>query len=77
LIQQNSIVVAPDVADTFVVKPHVPEPSVRLTKETKPDSAIPFLDVLVVRKGNNLAIKVLRKFIHTSILTITRIWKFA
>jgi hypothetical protein len=62
------------VDDTFVVWPHDPErlqsflnhlnslwPSIQFTMEIESDSAFPFLDVLVIRIGLTLAIKVYRK----------------
>jgi hypothetical protein len=57
--------------DIFVVWPHGPEwlqnflshfnslrPSIQFTMETESDSAIPFLDVLVIRKETTLATKI-------------------
>jgi hypothetical protein len=62
------------VGDTFVVWPHGPEqlqnflgplkstrPSIQFTVEIESDSAIPFLDVLVIRKETTLTTKVYRK----------------
>jgi hypothetical protein len=61
-----------------VVRPHSPEwlqnflihlnslrPSIQFTMEIQSDSAIPVLDVLVIRKGITLATKVYRKPTHT------------
>jgi hypothetical protein len=61
------------VEDIFVVWPHGPErlqnflshlnslrPSIQFTMAIEPDSAIPFLDILVIRIGTVLAIKVSR-----------------
>jgi hypothetical protein len=66
------------VDDTFVVWPHGPEwlqnflnhlnslrASIHFTMETESDSVIPFLDVLVIRKGMTLAIRVYKKPTHT------------
>jgi hypothetical protein len=66
------------VDDTFVVWPHGPEwlqnflcqlsslrPSIQFTMEIESDSAIPFLEVLVVRKEMILATEVYRKPTHT------------
>jgi hypothetical protein len=66
------------VDDTFVVWPHGPEhlqnflshlkclrPAIQFTMEIESESAIPFLDVLVIRKGPTLATKVYRKATHT------------
>jgi hypothetical protein len=66
------------VDDTFVVWPHGSEqlqnflnhlnslrPSTQFTMATESDSMIPFLDVLVIRKGMTLAAKVYRKPTHT------------
>jgi hypothetical protein len=63
--------------DIFVVWPLGPEqlqnflnhlnslrPSIQLTKETKSDSVIPFLDVLVIRRETTLATEVYRKPTH-------------
>jgi hypothetical protein len=65
------------VDDTFVIWPHDPErlqiflshlsslrPSIQFSMEIEPDSAIPFLDVLVIRKETTLTIKFYRKPIH-------------
>jgi hypothetical protein len=65
------------VDDIFVVCPHGVEqlqnflshlnslrPSIKFNMEIEPDSAIPFLNVLFIRKGT-LATKVYRKPIHT------------
>jgi hypothetical protein len=67
------------VDDTFVGSPHRPErlqyflshlsslrPSIQFTMEIESDSAIPFLNVLVVRKETTLTTKVRRKPIHTA-----------
>jgi hypothetical protein len=64
--------------DTFVVWPHGPEhlqnflshlnnlrPSFQFTMETEYDSAITFLDVLVIRKEMTLTTRVYRKPTHT------------
>jgi hypothetical protein len=40
-------------------------PSIQFTMEIESDSAIPFLDVLVIKKGITLAIKVYKKPIQT------------
>jgi hypothetical protein len=40
-------------------------PSIHFTMEMESDSAIPFLDVLIIRKETTLATKVYRKPIHT------------
>jgi hypothetical protein len=40
-------------------------PSIRFTKETEPDNAIFFLDVLVIRKETTLVTQVYRKHTHT------------
>jgi hypothetical protein len=66
------------VDDTFVVWPHGPSrlqdflshlsslrPSVQFTMEIESDSAIAFLDVLVIRKETTLATEVYRKPTHT------------
>jgi hypothetical protein len=66
------------VDDTFVVWPHDPEhlqnflshlnclrPAIQFTMEIESDSAIPFLDVLVIRKETTLATKFYRKPTHT------------
>jgi hypothetical protein len=66
------------VDDTFVVWPHGSEqlqnflnyrnslrPSIQYTTEIESDSAIPFLDVLVIRNGTTLATKVYRKPTNT------------
>jgi hypothetical protein len=58
------------VDDTFVVWPHGPErfslrPPIQFTVEIESDSAISFLDVLVIRKGTTLATKIYRKLAHT------------
>jgi hypothetical protein len=63
---------------TFVVWPHGSEqlqiflnhlnslrPSNQFTMEIESDGAIPFLDILVIRKGMTLAAKVYRKPTHT------------
>jgi hypothetical protein len=65
------------VDDTFVVWPHGPErlqdflsqlnslrPSIQFTVEIESDSAIAFLDILVIREETTLAAKVYRKPIH-------------
>jgi hypothetical protein len=62
----------------FVVWSHGPErlenflnhlnslrPSNQFTVETQSDSAIPFLEVLFIRKGTTLFTKVYRKATHT------------
>jgi hypothetical protein len=67
------------VDDTFVVWPHGPKrlyyflshldslrPSIQFTAEIESNSAIPFLDILVIRKGTTLAIKVYRERTHTA-----------
>jgi hypothetical protein len=66
------------VDDTFVVWPRGQEQlqnflshlnslrhSIQFTKKIQSGSAIPFLDVLVIRKGTTLANKVYRKPTHT------------
>jgi hypothetical protein len=40
-------------------------PSIDFIMEIESDSAIPFLDILVIRKGMTLATKAYRKPIHT------------
>jgi hypothetical protein len=60
--------------DTFVVWPHGPErseflhpplrTSIQFTMEIESDSVIPFMDVLVIRKGTAWATKVYRKPTH-------------
>jgi hypothetical protein len=65
------------VDDTFVDWPHGPEqlqnflnhlnslrPSIQFPMEIESESAIPFLYVLVIRKGTTMAIKVYRKPTH-------------
>jgi hypothetical protein len=62
----------------FVVWPHGPEPlqdnlshlnnlspPIRFTMETESESAIAFLDILVIREEATLAIRVCRKPTHT------------
>jgi hypothetical protein len=61
------------VDDIFVILPHGPErsqnflshlnsfrPYIQFTMEIEPDSAIPSVDILVIRKGTPLATKVYR-----------------
>jgi hypothetical protein len=68
------------VDDTLVVWPHGPDrlqnffsylnslrPSIQFNVEIQPDSVIPFLDVLIIRKGTTLAIKVYGKPTHTGL----------
>jgi hypothetical protein len=74
----QTIAVALVCYDTFVVWHHGPEqlqsvlshlnslrPTIQFTVETESDGAIPFLDVLVIRREMILATKVYRKPIHT------------
>jgi hypothetical protein len=71
--------------DTFVVWPHGPERlhnflsnlnnsrlSIQFTTERESDTAIPPLDVLVIKEETTLATKVYRKPTHT--LTIRHMW---
>ena len=66
------------VDDTFVIWPHGPEllqkfhehlnqqcPNIRFTMEIEDGGQIPFLDVLITRKGNKLSTSVYRKPTHT------------
>jgi hypothetical protein len=66
------------VDDTFVVGPHGPEqlqnfhrhlnslrPTIQFTVEMESGSAIPFLDVLIIRKEMTVTTKAYRKPTHT------------
>jgi hypothetical protein len=70
----------PRAVTEFLNHPNSLMASIRFTTEIESDSAIPFLDGLVIRKGTTLATKVCRKPTHTgryltSDLTNPRMWK--
>jgi hypothetical protein len=64
--------------DTFMVWPYVPmrlqeflhhlkcvRPTIKFTMEVEANDTLPFLDVLVMKRGPKLAMKVYQKLTHT------------